>query len=215
SKAVRTGRITGPGGAWDIISKRVGALPEYQQSFETVYPEIAAGREIAFTDISNAIAAFIELEWRSDTSPFDAFLRGAALPEAARDGMQLFYGEAQCSTCHAGPFQTDHRFHATGQPQFGPGKAARFESHARDEGRMRVTGDPADAYAFRTPSLRNVTKTAPYGHTGAYADLASFIGAHSDPQKALSNYDRNAPILLTLATDDWWVKDRPEEVQRI
>ncbi|MEM6594725.1 MAG: cytochrome c peroxidase [Pseudomonadota bacterium] len=215
SKAVRTGRITGEGGAWDIISKRVAALPDYETEFKSVYPEIAAGREIAFTDISNAIAAFIELEWRSDTSPFDDFLRGAALPEPARAGMELFYSEARCSTCHSGPFQTDHSFHATGQPQFGPGKAARFETHARDEGRMRVTGDPKDAYAFRTPSLRNVTKTAPYGHTGAFPDLADFIAAHSDPQTALAAYDRATPILLALKVDDWWVQNQNEEVAKI
>ncbi|MEM7469991.1 MAG: cytochrome c peroxidase [Pseudomonadota bacterium] len=215
AKAVRTGLITGPGGAWDIISKRVATLPIYAQSFATTYPEIAAGREIAFTDISNAIAAFIAHEWRSDATPFDAYLRGASLPEAAQPGLDLFYGEANCSTCHSGPFQTDHGFHATGQPQFGPGKAARFETHARDEGRMRVTGDVDDAYAFRTPSLRNVTKTAPYGHTGAYRDLATFIAAHSNPKPALSSYDRATPVLLPLDVTDWWVADRPEELAKI
>ena len=48
-------------------------------------------------------------------------------------------------------------FHAIALPQIGPGKAERFEQHQRDEGRMRVTGVSQDAYAFRTPSLRNVT----------------------------------------------------------
>jgi len=74
SKMVRSGRITGPGGAWDLISKRVEAIPAYRAQFQQIYPGIAAGRDIAFTDISNAIAAFIAHEWRSDTAPFDAFL---------------------------------------------------------------------------------------------------------------------------------------------
>ncbi|MEM9581860.1 MAG: cytochrome c peroxidase [Pseudomonadota bacterium] len=215
SKAVRTGRITGPGGAWDIIAKRVEGVEEYHNQFRAVYPDIKAGKRLAFTDISNAVAAFIEWEWRSDTSAFDAYLRGGQLAPDAAQGLRLFYGEAGCSTCHSGPFQTDHGFHATGQPQFGPGKSARFESHARDVGRMRVTGNPDDAYAFRTPSLRNVTKTAPYGHTGAYSDLESFIKAHSNPAAALDEYDRTKPVLPALEDNPWWVMDRPDEVLAI
>ncbi|WP_102107081.1 cytochrome-c peroxidase [Oceaniglobus roseus] len=185
SRAVRQGIITGEGGAWDLLSQRVAAIPAYRQRFEAVYPEIADGRAIAFTDISNAIAAFIAFEWRSDGAPFDAVLRGAAtLDGAAARGMELFYGEAGCSGCHAGPFQTDQDFHAMGVPQFGPGKAARFETHNHDVGRMRVTGRPEDAYAFRTPSLRNVALTAPYGHTGAIAGLSAFLRQHADPKAA-------------------------------
>lgn len=96
-----------------------------------------------------------------------------------------------------------------GQPQLGPGKAARFESHQRDTGRMRVTGDPAAAYAFRTPSLRNVTLTAPYGHSGAYPTLETFLAAHGHGFNAA--YDRALPVLAPLEGDLWWVMDRPEE----
>ncbi|MDA8747818.1 cytochrome-c peroxidase, partial [Litoreibacter sp.] len=188
SKAVRTGRITGDGGAWDIIANRVSKISEYQSLFNDVYPDIDTGRQIAFTDISNAIAAFIEMEWRSDSSPFDAFLNGAPLSLDATPGLELFYGDAGCSTCHSGPFQTDHDFHAMGLVQFGPGKAASFEDHARDTGRMGVTGRQEDAYKFRTTSLRNVTKTAPYGHTGAYPTLDGFIEAHANPTHALDTY---------------------------
>ena len=195
SRAVRQGLITGEGGAWDLISKRVAGIPDYQAMFEAVYPEIAAGRPIAFTDISNAIAAFVEFEWRSDTSPFDAYLRGEAdLEHQALVGMHLFYGEAGCATCHAGAFQTDHGFHAMGAPQLGPGKAERFESHSRDVGRMRVTNDPADAYAFRTPSLRNVVETGPWGHAGGHSDLADFLRFHVDPAAGLASYVPDATL---------------------
>ncbi|HEV8034130.1 cytochrome-c peroxidase, partial [Yoonia sp.] len=106
------------------------------------------------------------------------------------------------ASCHSGPFLTDHDFHAMGVPQIGPGKAARFESHARDEGRFRVTGDPADLYAFRTPSLRNVALTGPYGHSGAHRDLRSFIEAHLDPVAALAAYDLTDAVLPALPVDD-------------
>jgi len=130
--------------------------------------------------------------------------------------MDLFYGKAQCSTCHAGQFQTDHGFHAIAMPQIGPGKSARFETHARDTGRMRVTGDRADAYAFRTPSLRNVALTAPYGHSGAYADLRGVIMHHLDPVAALKSYDISQAMLPDLPeADDTWALDRPSEIAAI
>lgn len=189
STAVRQGRLTGPGGAWDLIAGRVAAIPAYAAAFIDVYPQIAEPSQIGFTDISNAIAAFMAFEWRSDTSPFDTYLRtgtGLSAPELA--GMTLFYGSAGCAVCHAGPFQTDHGFHAMAAPQIGPGKAARFEIHARDEGRMRVTGQAADAYAFRTPSLRNVTLTAPYGHAGGHGDLDAFLRDHAAFDGGLGRY---------------------------
>ncbi|MBO6637695.1 MAG: methylamine utilization protein MauG [Roseitalea sp.] len=203
SLAVRMGRITGAGGAWDRISQRVAAIDAYRAQFETVYPEIGAGRPIAFTDISNAIAAFIAFEWRSDDSLFDAVLRGEATLEGpAARGLELFYGETGCAACHAGPFLTDHGFHAMGQPQIGPGKAERFETHARDVGRMRVTNDPADAYRFRTPSLRNVALTAPYGHAGAFAKLDAFMRHHADPAAGLATYDAGQAVLAALEGAD-------------
>lgn len=203
SQAVRRGVITGEGGAWDIIARRVSDIPAYSDAFVATYDHVDAPDQVTFADISNAIAAFMAFEWRSDSAPFDAVLRnGVSLPEPAATGMNLFYGEAGCASCHSGPFLTDHDFHAMGAPQIGPGKAARFESHARDEGRFRVTGDAADLYAFRTPSLRNVALTGPYGHAGGHADLRSFVEAHLDPIAALQTYDLSKAILPDLAVDD-------------
>jgi cytochrome c peroxidase len=212
AQAVRMGRITGPGGAWDLIAGRVAAIPAYAAGFADAYGHIAAGAPITFADISNAIAAFVAFEWRSDDSPFDAHLRGQApLTGRAAEGMALFYGAAGCAGCHAGPFQTDHRFHAMGAPQIGPGKAARFERHARDEGRMRVTGDPADAYAFRTPSLRNVARTGPWGHAGAHRDLAAFVADHARRGAGLEAYDPAAAVLPDLPVDDARALNDPAE----
>ncbi|WP_417628674.1 cytochrome-c peroxidase [Pararhodobacter aggregans] len=215
STAVRLGMISGPDGAWARLTARVAAVPEYAGLFAQVYPEVAAGRPIAFTDVSNAIAAFMEFEFRSDSAPFDAVLRGeATMAPRAAAGMALFYGEAGCSTCHAGPFLTDHGFHAMGEPQFGPGKGARFETHHRDEGRFRVTGQAGDWYAFRTPALRNVALTAPYGHSGAHRTLAGFLAHHSDGG-AVADYDRAEAVLPALEVEDWAVLDDPAQVSAI
>jgi cytochrome c peroxidase len=214
SQAVRMGHLSLSGGAWDQIAARVAAVPDYRARFDDV---LGQGAEIHFTDISNVMADFIRFEWRADRSPFDLYLAGEAqLPEAAERGMALFYGEAGCAACHSGRFQTDHDFHAIAMVQIGPGKAARFESHARDEGRMHVTGNPDDAFAFRTPSLRNVTLTAPYGHAGAYATLEGVIRHHLDPVGSLYAYDRSQAILPELpGALDWRILDDADEMAAI
>ncbi|GGA27849.1 methylamine utilization protein MauG [Amylibacter cionae] len=196
AQAVRQGFYTGPNGAWAILSARVATIPEYQRGFAAL-----DGTQIPlhFSDISNAIAAFMAFEWRADDSPFDRYLRDETpLPAQAAKGLELFYGAAGCGTCHSGQFQTDQNFHAIGLPQIGPGKAARFERHKRDEGRMRVTGAPQDAYRFRTPSLRNVAHTAPYGHNGAYGDLRAMVRHHLTPETALRGYTPDQAMLPAL-----------------
>lgn len=216
SKAVRSGQITGAGGAWAIISARVAAIPAYAETFSAVYPEIAGGKAIAFTDISNAIGAFIEEEWRSDTSPFDAYLRGeGTLSASAKAGAEFFYGDGGCSSCHAGALQTDHQFHAMAAPQIGPGKAERFEQHSRDEGRGRVTGRAEDRFAFRTPSLRNVTATGPWGHAGGHQDLSQFLRDHAEPKAGLARFTRAKLPELPNSKPDWVVMEDPAQVSEI
>ncbi len=212
AQAVRQGLLTGQDGAWDILSKRVEDIPGYRNRFDAVI----GPKTIAFTDISDALAAFLDFEWRGVASPFDLFLRnGTEMEPAAMRGMDLFYGKADCADCHSGRFQTDHDFHAIAMPQIGPGKAARFESHAQDTGRMRVTGNPQDAYAFRTPPLRNIAQTAPYGHSGAYATLESVVRHHLDPVASLRAYDINQAILPGLKVNDVRALSDPAEIDAI
>lgn len=220
STAVRKGEISGPGGAWDLIAARVAAVPEYADLFPEAYPHIEGAADIGFTDIANAMAEFIAWEWRATDSPFDRYLAGdeTALDDAAKRGMDLFYGPVGCSQCHSGPLQTDHGFHAIAVPQFGPGKTARFESRPVDIGRMRVTGRPEDAYRFRTPSLRNVAATDPYGHTGAFATLEGIVRHHLDARTSLTAFQPETVDLVTFpeATEtDWWVRDDAAEMERI
>lgn len=214
SQAVRLGHLSLEGGAWDKISARVASVPEYRARFDTV---LGQGAPIRFTDISNVLADFIRVEWRADDSAFDRYMRdGTPLTAEATRGMDLFYGKAGCVSCHSGWFQSDHDFHAIAMPQIGPGKAARFEDHARDEGRMRVTGRAEDAYKFRTPSLRNVAQTGPYGHAGAYADLEAAVRHHLDPVAALQSYDPAQAVLAVLpGAQDLRVVSDPAELARI
>ncbi|WP_438991831.1 cytochrome-c peroxidase [Lentibacter sp.] len=211
--AVAAGQIRGPGGAWAKLAARVEAVPDYRARF-TALKDSAAPLHIS--DIGNAIGAFIAFEFRADQSPFDAYLRGEAeaLTAPQARGMALFYGKATCSSCHAGRFQTDNSFHAIGIPQIGPGK-----DHASraDHGRSAITGDPKDDYCFRTPSLRNVALTAPYGHSGAYASLEAVVRHHLAPRESLMAFDPTIAPLPALAGYGAVTPEMPspEELERI
>lgn len=206
------GRFAGDGGVWDLLCERIEAIPGYADRFKAVIGD----RKLHFTDIARAIAEFETFEFQSINSPFDQYLLGdeTALDEDQKAGMELFYGSANCASCHSGPFQTDHSFHAIGLPQFGPGKV---EGGYADEGRRAISGEDADRYRFRTPSLRSVTVTAPYGHNGAYSDLEAMVRHHLDPIASLTGYDRRQAKLpeAKVDADDWAAMDDLEEVIRI
>ncbi len=214
SRAVRMGLLTHNGGAWDLLATRVENIAEYRQAFDAV---IGKDSRINFYHIANVIADFIAFEWRADNSPFDQYLKGQdKLTPLAQQGVQLFYGKANCVQCHSGLLQTDHEFHAIAMPQLGPGKTGRFEDHQRDTGRFRVTGQPEDRYKFRTPSLRNVEFTGPYGHSGAYVSLEAVIRHHLDPVDSLYRYSgENARLPRLSVANDWKIMNDKNELANI
>lgn len=76
---------------------------------------------------------------------------------------------------------------------------------ARDIGRLAVTDDRRDAYRFRTPFLRNVEKTAPYGHDVAFQTLEAIIRHHADPIGSLKVWTPKSADLPVIAghTDEF------------
>jgi cytochrome c peroxidase len=189
---------------WPIISDRVRSIPQYKAAFIKQFDDIETALDISITHIAIALADFINFEWQSFDSPWDEYLAtDQPMPDDAMQGLALFTGKANCSSCHSGPLFTDHDFHALALPQFGPGRTRRFDPYARDTGRMAETDDLADAYRFRTPSLRNVALTAPYGHNGAYATLEGIIRHHLNPLREL---DRWQPAQVDLPAAPWLSK---------
>ncbi|MCK0150774.1 c-type cytochrome [Marivita sp. S6314] len=174
---------------WPILAKRVRTIPEYGEMFVAAFDHIERPEEVTIVEIANALAAFIGTEWANYDSPYDDFLlHGTPLPDAAERGRQLFFGKANCAQCHNGPLFTDQDFHAVALPAFGPGRTRKWDPIPRDVGRMGATDDLEDAYRFRTPSLRNVTLTAPYGHNGAYAHLRDMVRHMADPLTARADW---------------------------
>lgn len=204
---------------WPILAKRVRTIPEYGAMFTDVFEDVATAEQVTIAHIGEALAAFIALEFESRDSAFDAFLAGDtdALTTSQKEGMKLFYGKAECSSCHSGSLFTDQKFHALAIPPFGPGRTRRFDPYVRDVGRMGETDRLEDAYRFRTPSLRNVALTAPYGHNGAFPELVGIIRHHLNPSISLKKWQRdmaNLPNVPWLETLDFLVWDDRIEMKR-
>lgn len=85
-------------------------------------------------------------------------------------------------------------------PPFGPGRTRQWDPIPRDVGRMGATDDLEDAYRFRTPPLRNVALTAPYGHNGAYAHLRDMVRHMADPVTMRAEW---TPALAALPQVPW------------
>ena len=187
---------------WPIIAKRVRTIPAYGDMFVEGFDHIDRPEDVTIVEIGNALGAFMASEWRNHDSSFDLFLAGdpSALSVPQIRGMDLFFGKAGCVDCHSGPLLSDQKFHALALPAFGPGKTRRFDPQPRDVGRMGESDILEDAYRFRTPMLRNVALTAPYGHNGAYPTLEGIVRHHLDP---IGMRDMWTPTQAQLPQADW------------
>jgi cytochrome c peroxidase len=156
---------------------------------------------ITFEMFARAIAEF-EFTLTFANAPIDRYARGdlAALDPAEKRGALLFFGKAGCVGCHSvsgnsNEMFSDFKQHAIAVPQLVPQLTNnQFDGPAANEdfGREDFTGNPADRYQFRTPSLRNVAVEAAYMHDGAYTTLAAAIRHHLNARSSLLAYDPRA-----------------------
>lgn len=201
--AIFADRLHGVDGAWNLLAERLRGIDEYVVLFQQAFADIQQAEDITFVHAANAIAAFEASAFRCSHSIFDQAVRGdlSTLSPQVWDGALLFYGKAGCANCHSGPLQTDHEFHAIGVPQIGPGRGDNQSGYfdgLDDFGREQVTADSGDRFKFRTPSLRQVALTGPWGHNGAYNDLEMMVRHHLDASQALENYDTTQAVLPEL-----------------
>ena len=174
-----------PEQVWKRLMVRLGGIPEYRRMFEQAYQGQRFDR-MTFAHASNAIAGFLISELAFNNSPWDLFLAGndKAMTTVQLQGAKNFMS-ARCSICHNGPALTDNKFHNVAVAQFGPGQGTAPDLGMTSAGSV-VTGNPADRYAFRTPPLRNVELTAPYGHDGAFFSLREFVAHYSESHLKLA-----------------------------
>ena len=146
---------------------------------------------MTFAHASNAMAGFFVDQLSFQNTPWDRFLAGddAALTPQQFNGANTFMGPvAKCAGCHNGPLFTDAKTRNVALAQFGPGEG-NGPSGKDDFGHINVTGVATDKYSFKTPALRNVELTGPYGHAGQFATLRGFVDHYSESDVKLANYD--------------------------
>ena len=146
--------------------------PSYAKEFSAAF-----GRPVNARDLGYALASFVRSIVSGD-SRVDRYLDGddAALSATEARGMRVFRGAGLCTTCHKGGNFTDESFHNTGIAWAGrPGGAGGAGGEFLDEGRAAITGKPDDGGAFKTPTLREVTRTAPYMHDGSLPTLEAVV----------------------------------------
>ena len=171
--------------------EHVVALLEKEPGYKELWQK-AFGSEPVSIDLAAQALACFERTVVGGTSRFDSFMKGgaAALTDEALLGMDLFRREARCINCHNGPEFSDGGFHDLGLSNYG----RPFE----DLGRVKVTRVPTDTGKFRTPSLRDVTATAPYMHNGLFElDVALTLynaGMPTIARKAGQEDDPNFPV---------------------
>jgi cytochrome c peroxidase len=184
----------------DAVVATVAARPGYRRAFAAAWGDdrLDIGR------IAEALAAYeaTRLSGNSAADRFDAGDEAALNPEQRR-GRDLFFGRAGCHKCHLGPGYTDSRFHNLGAGWRPPPPGAPLESGFADPGRAAVTHDRRDTGAFKTPTLREVSRRAPYMHDGSLATLRDAVAHYrlgGTPNPWLSELSK--PIPLTAAEVD-------------
>lgn len=161
-------------GADNLVKKaaEIGKIKGYKKQFKKVFPDEGATPDT----IAKAISAY-ERTLICDDTAYDRYAGGddTALTDEQKAGWAVFMGKGQCAVCHTPPLFSS----AMGVPgglyyNVGIGTAGKPEAEV-DVGRAKVSGNDADWAAFKIPSLRNVSKSAPYFHDGSVATLSEAV----------------------------------------
>ena len=149
----------------DGLVARLGADKGYARAFARAFPH---DPRVSEDNLKKAIATY-ERTLVSPPTRFDRWIAGetSALGAQETEGFRLFTGKAGCTNCHAGWAFTDYAFYDVG-----------LESE--DRGRGAVLRLEAAEHAFKTPSLREAGRRAPYMHDGSLATLADVVRHYVD-----------------------------------
>ena len=141
---------------------RLNKIEGYKSQFQKVF-----GTDANPEGIAKAIAAY-ERTVLSGNAPYDKFKAGdkSALSEAAERGRKLFFGKANCAACHGGSNFSDNSYHNIG---------IGMDVKDFDKGRVVVSKLGGDTGAFKTPTLREIARTAPYMHDGSLKTLEEVV----------------------------------------
>jgi cytochrome c peroxidase len=126
--------------------------------------------------MSRALATYVR-SIMSGNAPYDRYVNGdrTALSAEAQAGLKVFRDKGNCTACHVGPNLTDEEFHNTGIAWVGLAGRSEQAEVFRDEGRAAISGKPEERGAFKTPTLREIERSAPYMHDGSLGSLDEVV----------------------------------------
>jgi cytochrome c peroxidase len=165
------------------VAEQLKGIPGYRDAFAEAFP--GEPDPITLANVQKAVAVF-EATLITPNSPFDRFLKGnaGALSPAQKAGLTLFM-EKGCSACHNGINVGGGMYAPFGVVE----KPGAELLPPADEGRFIVTNTPSDEYVFKVPTLRNITLTAPYFHTGQAWDLRQAVAVMGASQLGIKLTD--------------------------
>ncbi len=163
---------------------------KYRNLFKNAYPNIAYDN-LNITHVGNALAAYITTAFELNSAPWDLYIKGqtSALSKSQKKGAIVFFGKGRCFVCHTGKQFSDFDFHGLAIPQLRVGK----HGYHLDYGRAAATSNSKDRFKFRTPPLRNVVQTGPWGHNGVFKTLRAVIEHHINPIPLLHQAQIESP----------------------
>lgn len=161
------------------LEAELKAVPKYRELFDQAF-----GNGITSANVAKALAQF-QRTLISAGSRYDKFKRneGTTLTELELQGLKLV--EEKCKSCHQGELFTDNKFHNNGIDG-----SFTNDLEGLYQGRFRVTFNPKDMGAFKTPTLRNVMLTAPYMHDGRFATIDDVLAHYSSGIKSSTTVDQ-------------------------
>ncbi len=185
----------------EAVLKRLNAIDNYRKLFGKAFPAVEDGAPIDFTMFGRAIAEF-EFTLTYANAPIDQFARGDrdAMTPREKRGALLFFGKANCVSCHAVAGKANEMFsdfqeYNIGVPQicphFGKGLGNVLFDGAENEdyGLEQITNNDSDRYHFRTAPLRNLVIQPAFMHNGSFTRLEDAIRHHLNVYESARNYD--------------------------
>lgn len=160
------------------IKNSIAEMSEtYRDLFEDAYPETSSEERFTIENAGKAIAAY-ERTLFANEAPFQQWLKGDfnALTDAQKRGAILFFGEAQCNSCHTGPALNSMEFHALGMNDLqGFGVYGNGPQEGDKQGRGGFTKQAEDMYKFKVPQLYNLKDSPFYGHGSSFNSVEDVV----------------------------------------
>lgn len=148
----------------------------YRDLFDAAFPNVSKPERYDREHAGLAIAAY-ERTLLSTEAPFQRWLAGdlSAMNEPQKRGANLFFGKANCVSCHQGPALNDMAFHGIGMGDLVGADVVSDPNDGAHKGRGGFTGEADDMYKFKTPQLYNLKDSPFYGHGGTFRSIREVI----------------------------------------